>query len=209
MMNFLRIALLALALFQAEVSPAAGFDCARASSSQEKAVCADPGLSALDGQLQARYQALMAQGDPAAKDRLRQQQGGWLRDVRDRCGDGDCLLAAYRSRLSALGATPGQQACPVSEAMLVGAWKAVSGDGFFDEMAFEVDGTDKRFNSWLDHRPEIMGGRWGFEGCVLRVRHADEAALDFSFTLKRLPGDKVQLTEVGQRQGRVYRRLRP
>ncbi|WP_175957429.1 lysozyme inhibitor LprI family protein [Burkholderia sp. BCC0405] len=83
---------------------AAGFDCAKAVSPTEKAICADAALSKLDGDLTAAWkQALAKGGDTAA---LRAAQLKWLKQ-RDRCdADASCLGDRYRERLASLNGKP-------------------------------------------------------------------------------------------------------
>ncbi len=72
---------------------AASFDCARAGTSIEKMICADPELSALDGSLALRYKKVLeAARSPSV---LREEQRLWLREVRNRCIDVPCLRTAY------------------------------------------------------------------------------------------------------------------
>lgn len=86
---------------------AASFDCGKATSSVEKMICADPGLSRLDEALAAVYsRARTAAIDPAA---MRQQQREWLADIRKRCSEAACLKAAYTSRIAQLAAETQQE----------------------------------------------------------------------------------------------------
>ena len=83
---------------------AAGFDCAKAASPTEKAICANAALSKLDGDLAVAWkQALGKGGDTAA---LKAAQLKWLKQ-RDRCGgDEQCLGDRYRERLASLNGKP-------------------------------------------------------------------------------------------------------
>lgn len=83
---------------------AAGFDCAKAASPTEKAICADAGLSALDGQLAAAWKKALAKGGDTAA--LKAEQLKWL-EQRDRCdSDAPCLGDRYRERLASLNGAP-------------------------------------------------------------------------------------------------------
>lgn len=86
-----------LLLFLSHDSFTAGFDCAQARAGVEKTICASPELSRLDEQLSERYQAALQAGVAVKK-----QQQAWLRDVRNRCREPDCLLNAYRQRIAEL-----------------------------------------------------------------------------------------------------------
>lgn len=81
---------------------APSFDCAKARSTPEKIICADPELSRLDrdlGQLHAR--AREAAPDPAAFKR--QSDATWFERERT-CRDRDCLLRWYAQRQQQLTA---------------------------------------------------------------------------------------------------------
>lgn len=73
---------LLLVVTHAVVSSAAGFDCAKAASLVERAICASPELSVLDGDLATAYSdALGVAEDPS---KLRTEQRAWL-PKRDSC----------------------------------------------------------------------------------------------------------------------------
>ena len=77
---------------------AAGFDCAKATSVTEKAICADKELSALDSELAFVWQKISG-FDPAA---MKSSQLQWLK-LRDACGaDASCLRSRYNERLDVL-----------------------------------------------------------------------------------------------------------
>jgi uncharacterized protein len=90
---------------------AAGFDCGKAKSPQEKAVCASPALSAADIQLNSAYQTLLTLVPPEITTQIRDGQRQWLRSLPITCaGRPDavpgllerCLGDAYRERISLL-----------------------------------------------------------------------------------------------------------
>ena len=100
-----------LSLAFSTAAGAAGFDCAKAASAVEKAVCADSALSDLDEYLGRYYSAaLEALGDGASC--LKADQRIWLKTVRNPCGgETACLSAAYLARLATLDALqPGASA---------------------------------------------------------------------------------------------------
>lgn len=79
----------------------AGFNCAKASTTIEKTICADAKLSELDGLLWIAYKkALSNTSNPAA---LKAEQQKWLKSVRNTCPLGtDCLNQVYTARLTEL-----------------------------------------------------------------------------------------------------------
>ncbi len=83
------------------LSAAAGMNCSLAKTPAEKAICADPGLYALDAELGTAYGKLRA-AQPQQADALRQTQRDWLRQ-RDLCrADAACLRARYEARVGDL-----------------------------------------------------------------------------------------------------------
>jgi uncharacterized protein len=78
----------------------ASFDCASAKTFVEKAVCSDDQLSTLDDQLSESY--MVALTSVADEKKLKAEQIAWLKNVRNKCVDNDCLEKAYLTRLLAL-----------------------------------------------------------------------------------------------------------
>ena len=81
------------------VSHAASFDCAKAASFVEKAICSNATLSRLDDALSENYSSMRAAniGDGARKH-LQASQKKWLAE-RNRCADEKCVASAYRKRI--------------------------------------------------------------------------------------------------------------
>lgn len=76
---------------------AASFDCAKASTTMEKAICSDASLSVLDEKLNEAYrQSLVNTQD---RKTLISDQRQWLRDTAMYCQQLSCLKAAYQTRL--------------------------------------------------------------------------------------------------------------
>lgn len=80
---------------------AASFDCANATTSIEKQICADPVVSELDEHL-GRYYEAARQRLERAGECLREDQRRWLREVRNACATAECLKEAYGLRLTEL-----------------------------------------------------------------------------------------------------------
>lgn len=86
-----------------QVSPQAtwkpSFDCIKASTFSEKAICSDTLLGKLDGALSENYKYMLASdiGDGARND-LKITQKKWLTE-RNKCTDNQCLTNAYRKRI--------------------------------------------------------------------------------------------------------------
>ncbi|WP_267553761.1 lysozyme inhibitor LprI family protein [Rhizobium rhizogenes] len=102
---------LGFGLFPA-ICQAQSFDCGKAQTAIEKAICASPALISQDAALAASYRQALVDlvGDPAKLSDLRQQQRRWLADRNKSCVQPDsiglskCLTTAYQTRLAALKA---------------------------------------------------------------------------------------------------------
>ncbi len=140
------VALISLAIGSLGAPPPAAaqgpsFDCARASTAVEGAICNSSTLAALDRQLADAYSARRAGLGSSGRDRLLAEQRSWL-GARDRCGaDANCLAGAMRRRIAALEeGGPGTRAArapaaaPVS-ASYMGRWKPYGREAdFFSAM---------------------------------------------------------------------------
>lgn len=80
---------------------AASFDCAKAQSRIDKAICADAEVSTLDEHLARYYQAARA-ALQISVECLAADQRRWLGSVRNACKDAACLRKAYLERLAEL-----------------------------------------------------------------------------------------------------------
>ena len=94
------------------VGPAAAFDCGKATTASEMAICADPAALAADADLSKAYAALLNGLEPAQKPQLAAAQIGWLRRRDAICASGDiaakgaCLARETRERALLLAGRP-------------------------------------------------------------------------------------------------------
>lgn len=81
---------------------AASYDCTRANTAAEIAVCANPSLNRMDEDLAVQYRELLNRLPPRRAEMMRDDQRSWL-VARDSCGaDVRCLKARYQERLARL-----------------------------------------------------------------------------------------------------------
>lgn len=74
------------------------FDCGRARTRGEIAVCGDPGLAALDRQMAGQFNAAMSRGNSEQRALLQRTRSRFL-SYRDRCANSQCVAQTYRSRM--------------------------------------------------------------------------------------------------------------
>ncbi|HEV8407101.1 MAG TPA: lysozyme inhibitor LprI family protein, partial [Sphingomicrobium sp.] len=83
---------------QASASGHPSFDCAKAHSKGQIAVCANAGLAALDRNMAAQYATAMSGASPEQKELLRKTRGRFM-EYRDRCPSRTCIGDAYVGRM--------------------------------------------------------------------------------------------------------------
>ncbi|MBA1157136.1 lysozyme inhibitor LprI family protein [Microvirga mediterraneensis] len=98
--NSFCLAVLALLLFAGrQPAEAASFDCAKAETLDEKAVCADPALNDQDVEMSVLYTQLKPLLGMGARGDMEDAQVAWLKQ-RETCGgDRACLGKAYDERV--------------------------------------------------------------------------------------------------------------
>jgi uncharacterized protein len=102
-MNAISLSLILLAAAPAPTGAKRGasFDCKKAATAVEKAICGDPDLAALDGELAAAYRRALAIS--THPDSVRYGQQSWLERRRASCGaDVTCLKSAYGAQIAEL-----------------------------------------------------------------------------------------------------------
>ncbi|MCB1405578.1 MAG: DUF1311 domain-containing protein [Rhodobacteraceae bacterium] len=88
------------------------FDCGRASTATEHAICRSSTLSRLDSEMAAIYTAQRRSRSEAQRAQLSREQGAWLRE-RNACGGNTgCLDRAMRDRIATLGGASRQAPRP-------------------------------------------------------------------------------------------------
>jgi uncharacterized protein len=84
---------------------AASFDCSKASTKTEKAICEDPILSKLDEDMAAAYSKALKTSD---RDIVKKGQRKWLKETLTPCHeDKKCIKGAYENRIHELNPTAG------------------------------------------------------------------------------------------------------
>ena len=98
----LKTALLIVLSQTAGLGQAASFDCAKAGTAVEKAICADKRLGRLDEVLAQNYRAMSAANiGGGALSNLRSTQRSWLA-IRNQCADVNCIGKRYQERIDAV-----------------------------------------------------------------------------------------------------------
>ena len=108
-LSALALAIVLLAAPSAFAQSGPSFDCAKASSAIERAICKDPDLAKADRGLAVAYAGLSAKLSGAAKEHLEKDQQHWMAARNQGCGRAvdrieDCLKRRYETRLDTLKA---------------------------------------------------------------------------------------------------------
>lgn len=85
---------LILLLLAGGVAHAASFDCAKAKTAQEKAICGSPELSAADDRMAAAYHEVLAAATPEIAAEMREGQRAWIRGMGVKCAGGTAQSSA-------------------------------------------------------------------------------------------------------------------
>jgi uncharacterized protein len=167
---------------------AASFNCTKATTFVEKAICADAALSDLDDQVGQSYKrALTHTKEP---ETLRAQQRTWLHKQRNTCQDVPCLRQAYVSRLTALDALSAKGPT-VPSGGVTGTYTTIGGELRIQELhggtiRFQV------FATWKMNTGEAAGEAPLQGQIATYVNKEEDCAFTFQFTLKQ-----VHVTQAG------------
>ena len=141
-------------LFFASWTHAAGFDCNKASTLVEKAICSDSELSKLDDLLMISYKEAL--GNISDTDKLKSEQRDWLSNTRNKCQDADCLKRAYNKRISdiskiAPSSKPASNsAIKSTDSLWTGEWNRTGGSKHADADVTITKKTSQVFEFSID-----------------------------------------------------------
>jgi len=129
---------LLLSLLLSNAALAASFDCTKAKSPQEKAICASPELSAADEKMAGAYKAALTTARVEKKEAVRDGQRAWLHAVADQCLTPglepsatlpECFLGYYQTRIQELGLLSGTNHDAFITRFTMLTWPDKSGEG--------------------------------------------------------------------------------
>ncbi len=160
---------------------AASFDCDKAVTQVEKSICAEPGLSRLDEELnQAFRDALQKESTKAT---VIVQQKTWLKEVRDKCGNVQCLVDAYAHRIDAIkrrtfaaGATGVTGSWEYHGPAESGVWLMTVQSGKQVRFQLEIARGAPSYNTgWIEGEFELLGNAGTFRA------HTDGGLCEIAF----------------------------
>ncbi len=149
----------ALVFVPLSITPALAFDCSKAATDVEKAICADPQLKRLDDRLADAYAAVRSASSPADQKMLARSQKRWIAE-REYCGGDDtgiaaCVAGKTKDRLGLLLGTP--ESGPGAPGKLVPVFLVQDGNDRRWDIDFSllrfVDAktpAEKRLNTYTD-----------------------------------------------------------
>lgn len=221
----LRLLVLSLLAVPAMALAQPSFDCSKASTPVERAICADAKLAAADREMAATYDALVGSLAGPAKDHLARDQARWLENRGKGCSANlaACLAFRHRQRMATLKAL-GEGDYPfVSEQILLQSGKVKSISYEIDarypqfDGGAQFDGLNRAFADATRERakdavptPDIdAGGReqsWTFEQGFTLYRPGPQAisvrTTSYIFTGGAHGGTTISATLVDLRSGR-------
>ena len=166
----------------------AGFDCERAATPVERAICGNELLALGDFELGVLYRELLSGLPDSAAEALRLEQRAWLRRRDSGCGSGNaadeaCLAHLYADRLVALGqlAEPCLGAAPRFDAAYA-LTRIVRGADLRDDTAFRLAMYPQEMDpagsaTWRSDPEGLL-----FEQAYVRTRTVWPADVDFRYS---------------------------
>ena len=154
-------------------APAASFDCGKAETKIERAICADPKLSALDDELAKVYkEALGLASDQTA---FKKAQHDWLKEVRDAAENPGDIEAAHLARIEEIRSDPKLKkrmfAVTAPPASIFGRYSETEPNcSYPKEREDEYDCTGEPGESYIDIKAgpgnsvAVTGELWFFNG---------------------------------------------
>lgn len=104
------------------------------------------------------------------------------------------------SQIPSTASAPVIEGCLATEQNLLGSWRYLDGQGFFEAFALE----EGRFSSWLHDRPEIVGASWSLEGCELVIKSNSVAFNELRFEVVELSNKLLRLYNISDGSETVY-----
>ncbi len=208
---------LAALLFVASPAEAASFDCAKAQSSFEKAICSDPELSLQDEILAQAYQTALGGLSSEAANEVKSAQRSWLGYAERSCSDDaqpisghytdeqrQCLAATFRNRIRDLEASRmlgGYRFYPIDRYLVEQDTEVMAGD--FTKLAdkqFQIVKIDRdgdvadAFNATIDTM--IEGQEDFFEPGTTTIAAGDVTS-DYAIGIKvtDVTGQRISLED--------------
>lgn len=80
------------------------FDCQKASNGAERLICSSQQLAELDVQMSQTYRDYLGSVEAGQRSETKQEQGSWVRQVRNACASVDCMASAYQARIEEMQA---------------------------------------------------------------------------------------------------------
>ena len=124
----------------AQDGPKASFDCKKASTPVERAICQGNYTAELDGAMDELYRAVLAKSEPAQRAQVEAAQRQWLNQRNTACGrakpDIECIARLYKQRIVALARANrgGDAKTPFISGQYAYREKAQAGEMFLAEM---------------------------------------------------------------------------
>jgi hypothetical protein len=88
----------------------------------------------------------------------------------------------------------GSASCAAIENALTGGWKAASDSTEYEQIAFAIEDGKRVFSTWLHMRPEIVGGSWSINGCIITLNAPNAAMYDQDYEVSMPDNDSLNFT---------------
>lgn len=135
----------------AAMNGAPSFDCTRASTADERTICASPGLAARDRALDRAYHAALDAAGPQERTRIAAEQRAWVA-ARRSCKDGAvCIKAMMDGRIASLSrAAGGDSAVGGQGGEMSASREQISRPGYADYVRMAIGAHKDRYEAERD-----------------------------------------------------------
>jgi uncharacterized protein len=184
----------------------ASFDCGKASSFVENAICSNSELSALDDSLSSAYSKALSDTD--SSDEIKSSQRSWMKN-RNSCQDNACLKKAYSKRINELATEPSSS----SPSLIKEPHRQIQGPSAQEnskpQVPFQDDGACPHeccmYGDWVSNvATDVMADSRNNAALAFKVKKGEKVTAVTGFVMTTKPGKaKVKRsTTIGDQQAK-------
>jgi hypothetical protein len=89
--------------------------------------------------------------------------------------------------------------CSINDNQMLGYWKSVGDNGFFEEFLLDINDSNYTFSSWNHQRPAV-NGTWSYKNCLFQIF----GTMSFTFRVISFKDKKITLLDEEDNTTSVY-----
>jgi uncharacterized protein len=185
----------------------ASFDCGKASSFVENAICSNAELSALDDSLSSAYSKALS--DPDSSDEIKISQRNWMKN-RNSCQDDACLKKVYSQRINELTTEPSSSSPSSTKEPRRQAQGSSAQENLKPQVPFQDDGACPHeccmYGDWVSNAAtDVMADSRDNAALVFKVKKGEKVTAVTGFVMTTKPGRAkvIRSTTIGDQQAKA------